>query len=194
MITKCPHCDSKFKVRDEYKGKKTKCPKCKQPLTIGEFAVKGVSKLSETSTDGDKDICDVLGLDSLEAKSPQERDQQATSKSAIYKCYVCGQRCPWDPVLNANYNPICKRCSEKQKVEREMKILRRQKAAQNGRVGLLLIGLGLYVLGAALIIFAACLFFHEGGSITGTTMVYTLIAVLAVPCFKFGTDCLRGFV
>jgi predicted Zn finger-like uncharacterized protein len=42
VITKCPHCNAKFKVRDEYKGRKTKCSKCKQLFTIDEFIAKPV--------------------------------------------------------------------------------------------------------------------------------------------------------
>jgi len=164
MITKCPHCNVKFKTRDDYKGKKTKCPKCKLVFTIQEISTQVVSDLKENGTDG------------------------------VYKCYVCGQKCPWDPVLQANYKSICERCSEDQKLKREIQISRRRSAAHNRRVGLMLIGLGLYVLGAALIIIAACLFIRNAGSMTGTTMAYALIAVLAVPCFKFGTDCLLGFV
>ncbi len=192
MITKCIHCNTKFKTRDDCKGRKAKCPKCGQPFTIQKFTREVVSELSEISTDVDKNICEVLGLDGLEARDPQENRQQLTS--GIYKCYVCRQRCPWDPVVNANYTPICKRCSEQKKLERELRISSRRRAAQKRRVGLIFIGFGLYVLGVALIVFAACWFLHEAGSMTGTTMAYALIAVLAVPCFKFGTDCLRGFV
>lgn len=37
MITKCPHCNTKFKVRDEYKSRKTKCSKCEQSFIIAGF-------------------------------------------------------------------------------------------------------------------------------------------------------------
>lgn len=52
MITKCPHCNTKFKVRDEYKGRKTKCSKCEQSFTIGEFIAKPAP--SNRETNGDK--------------------------------------------------------------------------------------------------------------------------------------------
>jgi predicted Zn finger-like uncharacterized protein len=33
----CPHCQARFKVPHEHKGKKTKCPKCTQPFVIARF-------------------------------------------------------------------------------------------------------------------------------------------------------------
>lgn len=52
MVTKCPHCNAKFKARDDWKGRETKCPKCEQTFIIHEFGgepassagVKGVGK------------------------------------------------------------------------------------------------------------------------------------------------------
>lgn len=38
MVTQCPNCKTKFKARDDWKGKVTKCPKCQQPFTVGEVA------------------------------------------------------------------------------------------------------------------------------------------------------------
>lgn len=38
MITKCPHCNTKFKAHDDLKGRKTKCPKCERLFTIVEFS------------------------------------------------------------------------------------------------------------------------------------------------------------
>jgi ribosomal protein S27E len=35
--TQCPHCQAKFKVHYEHKGKKTKCPKCTTPFVIARF-------------------------------------------------------------------------------------------------------------------------------------------------------------
>lgn len=49
MITKCPHCNTKFKVRDEYKGRKTKCPKCQQTFTIQEFGGEPMASTGETN-------------------------------------------------------------------------------------------------------------------------------------------------
>ena len=38
MRTQCPHCKTVFKTREEHEGKKTKCPKCKQPFVVVPFA------------------------------------------------------------------------------------------------------------------------------------------------------------
>ena len=56
MITKCPHCNAKFKVREEYKGRKTKCSKCQQPFVIGESITesKGPAPKKETVQDTPK--------------------------------------------------------------------------------------------------------------------------------------------
>lgn len=62
MITKCPHCNTKFKVRDEYKGKKTKCTKCSQPFTIAEFTAKPSPSTGETDVDKKKvEVCAKCG-------------------------------------------------------------------------------------------------------------------------------------
>jgi len=37
MITQCPNCKARFKARDDWKGKETKCPKCKKPFTVVEL-------------------------------------------------------------------------------------------------------------------------------------------------------------
>jgi predicted Zn finger-like uncharacterized protein len=45
MLTACPHCRVSFKVPDEFKGKKGKCPKCKQV-----FLVELVASLAQPQT------------------------------------------------------------------------------------------------------------------------------------------------
>jgi predicted Zn finger-like uncharacterized protein len=34
IAVNCPHCSAAFNVKDEYAGKRAKCPSCKEPLTI----------------------------------------------------------------------------------------------------------------------------------------------------------------
>lgn len=45
MKMQCPHCKAVFKAPDEYKGKKSKCPKCKQQFIIGEPLSVGTNKV-----------------------------------------------------------------------------------------------------------------------------------------------------
>ncbi len=37
MKTQCPHCQARFKVPEEHKGKKAKCSKCSKPFVIAPF-------------------------------------------------------------------------------------------------------------------------------------------------------------
>lgn len=62
VITKCPHCNTKFKVSDDYKGRKTKCPKCKQLFTISEFIDKPAPSTGETKSAKRKlEVCTSCG-------------------------------------------------------------------------------------------------------------------------------------
>lgn len=44
MRTQCPNCKAVFKVPDEYKGKKSKCPKCKQSFVLDKLAPSSSNK------------------------------------------------------------------------------------------------------------------------------------------------------
>lgn len=55
MITKCPHCDTKFRAPDKSKGKLAKCPKCEQSFTVEEFVGEPMRSSGKTNT-GKKEL------------------------------------------------------------------------------------------------------------------------------------------
>lgn len=50
MKTECPHCKSKFKTRDKYKGEMVNCPKCSRPFFITPFIGAAQAEICKSHT------------------------------------------------------------------------------------------------------------------------------------------------
>jgi len=86
MITQCSHCRAKFKSRDDWLGKETKCPQCKKPFTVVEFVPK--SKAPANGTDVEKlrrDICSNCGATIKSVEESRIYDDKAV-------CLTCYNR------------------------------------------------------------------------------------------------------
>ena len=86
MITKCPHCSTRFKVRDDLKGKNAKCPKCKQSFTIRECVVKATPPIQTT-----KDLRDKVEVCANCRRGISKRDKAYSIDGKIF-CAECGIR------------------------------------------------------------------------------------------------------
>lgn len=85
MKTQCPHCQAKFKSPDEHKGKKVKCPKCKQPFVITQFV--------ETTS---VQLC-------ARCNKRIQKPEQARVWHGVLVCSECDQKLPETPVTSSKY-------------------------------------------------------------------------------------------
>lgn len=127
MKTQCPHCQARFKVPDENKGKKAKCPKCNKPFVIARFVestvVEGctscgrkIGKLEQTCVFDGRVVCkqcdETLRKGSNEADTKragwfyQERDNAVgpfsleTLKRLIQDGKIESSTCVWHESLD----------------------------------------------------------------------------------------------
>ncbi|NIT55652.1 MAG: hypothetical protein GWN00_05250 [Aliifodinibius sp.] len=80
MITKCPHCNTKFKARDDLENKKTKCPKCEQPFTISKFIPHSTPQVNNVST-GEKSV------DTCASCGKPKREGIVYKGNVCFECY-----------------------------------------------------------------------------------------------------------
>ena len=109
MKTECPHCKSRFTVREESVGKKAKCPKCSQPFTI-ELVSEAPVEAAVTSREEVKrpdETCSECG----EVIGPEQ--QACVHKGNI----VCGQ-C-YNKLTNAGKEEPAESAAVEEKVERK---------------------------------------------------------------------------
>ena len=147
MITKCPHCNTRFKAPDDSKGRKTKCPKCEEPFTIHEFAGEAVPST------GAKDI---------RKKEPDVCARCARKIGQDEQTYV------FKGVI------VCAECDKKLRSEDEQE-KEEQTWGMGKSVGMIFAGIGLCLLGIGLIVFAVVFFLEL--SLTGTAMAGGCVAL-----------------
>lgn len=85
MITKCPHCNKKFKAQDSWIGKRTTCPKCSQKFIIEVY----VGKPGHTENAG------------------------SATEQTVKRCTKCNRQIgPNEQTYMVNGEMICQACHE----------------------------------------------------------------------------------
>jgi len=98
MLTTCPNCHAKGNVRDEWNGKKAKCPKCQEIFT---------------ATPDSSDPTDTLSVPTMHttpeaSATGAEPQPQAEQTTAI--CKECGTSHPEKELINFDGTLVCAQC------------------------------------------------------------------------------------
>jgi Zn-dependent protease with chaperone function len=78
IVVDCPHCSEKLNIKDEYAGRKGKCPKCQKPFTVpGTPAEAGRSTvvLTKSTTKQAAETVRAASATHVLTKAPVNRDQ-----------------------------------------------------------------------------------------------------------------------